>query len=449
MASPQLQKAVVNLPTPPGQFNGLLASLRRKRPFSETIHAYDPSTFKRIDKRERSDEYEGNASLNLPNYEVQLAPIRLIPGMKALSIIIGDLMKLTCLLILVTTTEPWGSEVAARTAALFETVVTAENEALLRSFHPSLSDCQSVHVLEEPGRPAVWLVSANPPIQLLESHVGGREIHLFPPNIYPPTNEYPYTAELLAKRINTRSILSHADLKLIRSRFPGSVGMRVLISGFIVILFNDEKKMKSCWALGTPDVIGCQRVAYCIPSYTSIAVNTEGYGSAVAGNANDYQSLSCLGLRLTLPNGHEVITTTTHAFVKPSQSTTSRRAMAAWYLTIRSSLLLQRSIRRPSSTANVQARCSPTKSPLGKDVWLAGRNNKVSRLGNRATEVVTLTAIRSERLPLPTTRFRSRECPFHMVTDTTFPLLLLITYRILPIQLTTQSSQAGLRMKRF
>ncbi|KAI9791314.1 MAG: hypothetical protein M1816_004095 [Peltula sp. TS41687] len=150
-----------------------------------------------LKKRERPDENDGNASVNLPKYEVQLSAVRLIPVIRK---------------------ECWESAAVAA-AALSKTAVTVENEALLRSFHPSLSGCHTVHVPEEPGRPAIRLVSANPNIECLDTHVGGREVHFFPPNIY-PTSEYPMVAELLRKRIDTRSILSPADVALVKSKFP-------------------------------------------------------------------------------------------------------------------------------------------------------------------------------------------------------------------------------------
>jgi hypothetical protein len=67
--------------------------------------------------------------------------------------------------------------------------------------------------------------------------------------------------------ISCRRILKMNDLRTIRDYFPGSVGVRVLVGGFVLILFEDQKSMKRCWEMGAPESIGGQRPGYLVTRY--------------------------------------------------------------------------------------------------------------------------------------------------------------------------------------
>lgn len=274
-------------------------------------------------------------------------------------------------------------EPAARIWVEFLDVTTEDDEILVRSVHESLRECDTVHVVEErlDGR-LIWVIYSWDASKIHHTHAGGREIHVVP-RFEMPTLSLVYSLNFrprpLKKTINCREFLTQSDLEALQTYFPGSVGVRVLIAGWVVILFNDMSTMETCWKLGNVEEIGLHRVGYDLAEYNTTAdiVKT---GHGVTAKPDEFNSHASLGLRLRLPCGTEAITTVTHAFVKTASPTMSsmRRRVSEWILTARATLLSLRPIpRRPIIPAVVETRAHHGNSPIGKAVWLAGTSTKV------------------------------------------------------------------------
>jgi hypothetical protein len=242
----------------------------------------------------------------------------------------------------------------ARARALYEKETTDENAALIRSFHRSLEGSSSVWMCHDRNRPSVWLVPEVNSVRLFDTHAGGLMIH-YMPRVYKPVPwTCPYIQDPIARKINPRRFLTAEDIRSIRNIFPSSIGVRVLISGWVVIHFEDVKTMESAWESGFPDTVGALRVGCMVTRFVpSFPV---GYGHAINSDARGGEE-GCLGLRLTLPSGQEVITTTMHAFVKLMNSKNSfRLRISEWYLKLRNALRTSKPI--PSCVA-VLSRHSP------------------------------------------------------------------------------------------
>lgn len=237
-----------------------------------------------------------------------------------------------------------------------------------------------MNVVEDKSGYVIWLVSAAEDTRnILDTHAGGREIHIQPLLELPPAGFSLYREDPLACPINCRRILRTADLRTLREYFPGSVGVRVLVSGFVIILFEDKKTMQKCWELGTVEAIGGQRPGYLIASYEATS-DRIAPGYSIADRPDEFMAnQGCLGLRLCLPHGQHAITTTTHCFVQISSNPSPlRMRLAEWYISIRNALGRFRPI--PTTTdipAITETRQKGANTSLGTNVWLAGTNRKV------------------------------------------------------------------------
>ena len=263
------------------------------------------------------------------------------------------------------------------------TTITADNESFCRTFHPTLAGCEAVTVHEDIGQPSVWLVSCT--AKLRHTHAGGREIHRFPrfecPPSYPLGLSFPSQEDPISHRINLRRMLTANDRELIMHTFVGSVGVRLFIAGWVVVLFHDRKSMEMCWARGVPDTVGGRRLGYEVVDLCPSSLPV-GYGTPISSHPHDFTSShGCLGLRLLMPTGETVITTTTHAFVKLNLAGSSiwRRA-ASWYLSAKDALSRFYGIRSTTRTpAVVESRSSLRRTSLGTEVWLAGTDQMVRK----------------------------------------------------------------------
>ena len=205
----------------------------------------------------------------------------------------------------------------ARVQAQFASEVTPENEVLIRTLHRSLETCSRLAVHEGNDGHIIWLVlKVDNMTRIWDTHAAGRKIHIFPDFELPPLYMPRYRPDPLIGRINSRLILKPSDLRIIRDYFPGSVGVRVLICGSVLILFETRKAMKASWELGPMDTIGGQRIGFTTARY-ELTSNTIASGYAVTDKPDDFMRFQgCLGLHLRLPSGQEAITTSTHNFVK-------------------------------------------------------------------------------------------------------------------------------------
>lgn len=215
--------------------------------------------------------------------------------------------------------------------------MTSDNETLIRTAHRSLEKIQQVDVVEDQSGYSIWLVSAaEDTSSVVDTHAGGREIHIQPVLEAPPPNIAPFREDPLIHPINCRRILRTADLRIIRDYFPGSVGVRILVSGFVIVLFETRKSMEKCWELGTVGAIGGHRPGYLIASYVATS-HQVAPGYSVADRPEEFmRNQGWLGLRIRLPSGQSAITTTTHAFVQILMNASSlRMRLIEWYLFVR------------------------------------------------------------------------------------------------------------------
>jgi len=281
-----------------------------------------------------------------------------------------------------TDSSSWGPIFIAAERALTETAVTPENEKLLRTHHRSLARSDTVEVGHEINGKEIWLVSAAASITVLDTHAGGREIHIMPRYMIPDLTGYYARAfeDPIGRELNPRRFLTARDLNHIRNLFPHATGVRVLICGIVIILFRTGSDMRLTWERGGPDTIGLLNVGYDIAEH--IQTRAEHWSYAVSEHPDDLSCSVCLGLRLKLANGQEAITTATHGFVELE---TSKNRMvlcfADWYIRLKN--ILSRFLSIPTET-DVLGMATPRElagnSPLGKAVWLSGTNRRVSTL---------------------------------------------------------------------
>ncbi|KAJ6181073.1 hypothetical protein N7519_011534 [Penicillium mononematosum] len=124
-----------------------------------------------------------------------------------------------------TTSSEWGNKEVATTRATIEPTITPQNEDLIRTYHPSLGPVDGVWVTKESNEKSIWLVAPGP----LDLPAGLAA---------PSTVCFAEQPDPLKAVLNPRRFLQSHDLHVLREMFPLAVGARVLISGFIVILFK-------------------------------------------------------------------------------------------------------------------------------------------------------------------------------------------------------------------
>lgn len=316
-------------------------------------------------------------------------------------------------------------DTSLRAEVQFLAAVTPENEVAIRTLHRTLGACRHVEVHQDYHGKEIWVIPAyENTIRLHDTHAGAREIHILPSSEIPPFNLPISRPDPLTRRINSRRLLRSEDLRRISVHFPGSVGVRVLICNFIIILFDSKRLMQICWGLGEVETVGGLRVRYSMLDYEltsdSIAGPNHpavGAGYSVANRADTIESQGCLGLRLRMPSGQEAITVTTHAFVRCAVTKSPiRLRLSEWYLAARTALTSFKAVRRdPEAPAVVETRQQEGNTPLGKVVFLAGTSRRVG------TITATYDAIPIPRfLPFPT-GFRH---DLSLITDQHLPRII-------------------------
>lgn len=281
----------------------------------------------------------------------------------------------------VTDSQAWGVGEPASFRAILAEQTSPENEQLLRTHHPALKGHDTVWVCESQVGPPVWLVES--PTIIVKA--GGREIHLYPHDrnelrragIITPRS--PWKEDLLFRQgINPRKILSHEQLDNLRELFPKAIGARVLIGGFIVILFENLGHIQDVYENDWVREIGGLRVFYDILK-ANVAAETLNSGMQVAEKPEKLMGQGCLGLKLRLANGTEAITTVTHGFVKNPSPLRVTQAFAELVLKAKHAIS---TFRRPPPLSEVPAvgttRGGQLNSPAGKEVFLAGGTRRVS-----------------------------------------------------------------------
>ncbi len=264
-------------------------------------------------------------------------------------------------------------------------VVTTENETYIRSYHPSLETRGSVLVREEHGFPTVWLIQAEPGMTPADTHVAGREVHYINADCEPPPcNAFGIMFEdPIHRRINSRRVLTTSDVLYIRTRYPKCVGIRLLIAGFVVLLFENRKAIRDSWfSTGIMEEMGCLRLYYAVARYSHTTTAAAVSGQGVVDHPTDSNATSCLGLRLILPTGIKVATTNTHTFVKLSNIRRPLRLrLSDWCIKAINAFPSFRLLKRASDESATRevtlSKANAKYTPIGKQVWVAGSNEKV------------------------------------------------------------------------
>jgi hypothetical protein len=116
--------------------------------------------------------------------------------------------------------------------------------------------------------------------------------------------------------------------------FPSAVGVRVFISGFIVVLFKTRADIEKSWLEDGPaGEFGYLRLRYDI-------IEDEPTQKVLSRGARIAAKPDCaLGVKIRFPSGQEAITVPTHAFVAlRSIRTSPMLRVANWYAQIKRKL---------------------------------------------------------------------------------------------------------------
>lgn len=229
----------------------------------------------------------------------------------------------------------------------------------------------------------MWAIGFEGSAPIHDTHAAGLPIHVLPSFIVPPrTPNLRLLNDPIAEIINPREILSLENLFPIHKYFPTSIGVRILVTGFIIVLYKSIQHLKNSWVRGVFETIGTLQLGYSAAVYIPTATST-GYGSAVTTKEDGsvLGNQGCLGLRIRLPNGNEAITTTAHAFVRlmTTNNVSRIRYQASDWLVRTTSLLRElKPIKRFLEIPAISRIRQRHNSSLGQRVFLAGTDTFVS-----------------------------------------------------------------------
>ncbi|KAJ5657972.1 uncharacterized protein N7484_001621 [Penicillium longicatenatum] len=210
----------------------------------------------------------------------------------------------------------WGNNKVAENRSLIEPKVTESNLRLFRTYHPSLGQFGTVLLVEEFEQTWIWVASPGlSTTRSISTHAGGLEIHPKPAGfIERTTTMWPKYRPDPISILTPRRFLSRKQLHRLREMFPTSLGARVLISGFIVILFKSRANIENFWQHdGLAGTFGALRITYELledmPTQKIVSK-----GAAITATPDCFDGYAALGLKIHFPGGQEAITAPTHAF---------------------------------------------------------------------------------------------------------------------------------------
>jgi hypothetical protein len=275
----------------------------------------------------------------------------------------------------------WGLPESAKIRAVHALETTPENEQLIRTHHPALRLYNQVYVSHTQYGPEVWLVKGT----CEDIQAGGRALHPYPEDRldrYPwgriLTPRSPLKEEYLFQEgINPRKLLCPQQLDGLRELFPAAVGARLLVSGFLVVLFESLGDIQAVYEGDWIMEVGGLRTIYDLHRLEASA-DTIISGMEVCERPESLYGQGCLGLKIRMTDGIEAITTVTHGFVNNPQP--SRTIMMFSECILRAKSAIVRFFRPPpqSNTYAISiSRGSNRNSPIGKEVWLATETKRV------------------------------------------------------------------------
>lgn len=222
-----------------------------------------------------------------------------------------------------------------------ELEVNESNEALIRTHHPDLGQIAFVYRAQELRGTIIWVVYPGKGMQTIPTHVAAREVHLAPIS-KAPTEISMYLRNVpdpIPEVINPRRFLLREDLELLWTLYPLSIGVRVYIAGWIVLLYQTEGDIGKDWMRGLGAEFGGIRVGYQVSEHLPSHVETRS-GFAISDKPDNIESAAALGLKIEGSEIGVAITVPTHAFCNTTSTndrkhlwTTQRLIGAKRYLT--------------------------------------------------------------------------------------------------------------------
>ncbi|KAK2785042.1 hypothetical protein FQN52_008764 [Onygenales sp. PD_12] len=265
-----------------------------------------------------------------------------------------------------TASAEWGPPEKATARANLEPAVTPQNEALIRTYHPAFAEAPMVYALTELSGKVIWMVLVVEGTRVSHTHAAGREIHISPELYYSPDplqHLIPRPIRI-PRLIYPRRMLTDLDISTLRSFYPDSVGIRIYITGFAVVLFRNTAAIKNAWKAGYPDDIGGLDVVYETVTTEATAVTVQS-SRDISDKPDSFHSRGCLGLRIKGQSGTEAVTAVTHAFVKLPGKWWMYSKLAYWLFRAKEKLL---GCHGPKAGGG--------NLPLGKSVYIAGEAEK-------------------------------------------------------------------------
>lgn len=184
--------------------------------------------------------------------------------------------------------------------------------------------------------------------------------------------------------LDTRELLTDYEVKRIRAYWPEAIGIQILRCECAILLFRNKRAMRDAWR-GHVTTLGGLELGYNVLEMTPSASPRQSGDCLTAELGDSCQQGACLGLKLKLPNGEDVITTVTHAFVVSREWNRITTRMASVYVKAKESLskfcppfryqpvVAEVKEARPGSTDNTSA-----PSSLNKLVYVASTGQQVS-----------------------------------------------------------------------
>ncbi|KAK2803347.1 hypothetical protein FQN50_007006 [Emmonsiellopsis sp. PD_5] len=282
-----------------------------------------------------------------------------------------------------TSSAEWGPPEKAAVRANLELAVTPQNEALIRTYHPVFAEAPMVYALTELSGKVIWMVFIVEELRLSHTHAAGREIHIGPEIYYTPDPLQHLIPRpiLIPRMIYPRRMLTDLDISTLLSFYPDSVGIRIYITGFAVVLFRNTTAMKNAWKAGNPCDIGGLDVVYDTVNTKAAAVTVQS-GRDISAKPGFFSSYGCLGLRIKGQSGTEAVTAVTHAFVKLPKKGWMSSKLADWLLKAKEKLSIFKTLKAGGvMPGEVESRDNLSGNlPLGKSVYIAGEAEKVGTI---------------------------------------------------------------------
>ncbi|KAJ6477353.1 hypothetical protein C8R47DRAFT_646988 [Mycena vitilis] len=228
---------------------------------------------------------------------------------------------------------------------IISSLVTTDNEAMLRTYHPLLCAIAEVRVYENTNDSSdtAWVLSSEEEdIRLRVNRLGGRRVYYMPDTafawFYALVNSRmerdPYWCFL--EKNNPPQPARHGPsdprlpfpldaLPFIRNHFPTALGIRIYVFGIIAVLFDPLPSKSTLAEWNVPDTIAGMRYLLLplkhIPTASTAdlppsTADKTNWTTELCSNASGTPvGLCSVGVALKAPSGQSFITTVTHGFV--------------------------------------------------------------------------------------------------------------------------------------